>query len=212
MATRRSKSQVVVMLGTKKGAFILRSDKLRRKWQTEGPHFPGWQVFHLTYDPRDGKSVYAATNNEWFGSCIHISRDLGKTWHQAKSSPKFDKKANQTVKKYWHVTPGPDSQPRSVWVGTQPAGLFRSDDWGETYKPVKGLNDHPTKDKWGESGGGPQPDLHTIAFDPANPKRMYIAISSGGAYRSDDAGKKWHPINKGTAADFMPGPPPEVGQ
>ena len=206
-----AKQQVHLMVGTRKGGFVLRSDKSRNSWTLDGPHIPGWSIYHMSADLRDGKSMYAAANNEWFGSAVQVSRDLGKTWNQAKSSPKFNKKSGKTVKRFWHIEPGCASEPGTVWVGTQPAALFRSDDWGETYKSVKGLTDHPTKDKWGPSGAGVEPDLHTITFDPLDDKRMYVAISSGGGYRSDNGGKKWYPINRGIHSDFMPGPPPEVG-
>jgi hypothetical protein len=204
-------SEVAVLVGTRKGAFILRSDLRRKTWKLEGPLFPGMQVHHFISDHREpGKVMYAAANNDWFGPDIQRTRDGGKTWTGTKGGVRYEEGAGLDVKRLWHIRPGRTSEPGVVYCGVDPAGLFRSEDGGETWSEVKGLNRHETRPKWNPGAGGMI--VHTILLDPDVPKRMYVGISAAGVFRSDDNGATWAPRNKNVRADFQPDKFPEVGQ
>lgn len=224
---------VALLVGTKKGLYIFRSSGARSRWKREGPHFPGEPVYHAVFDARDGRSLYAACNWTWGGPKIRVSRDLGKTW-TVTANPAFrpdavvkvfqhvkdpvtgewTSKATTTTlsfKRTWHIEPGHPAQPNVVWAGVEPAALFRSDDRGESWQEVTALTEHPSREKWEPGGGGL--GLHSIALDPADPRRLTIAISAGGAFETSDGGGSWRPANAGTRADFLPGAAsPEVGQ
>ncbi len=204
------KRGVVVMVGTKKGAYLLRSSASRVRWTREGPLFPGEPVFHMSFDPRDGASLYAACNLTWGGPKIQVSRDAGKTWSVA-SNPAFPKGHRNTFRRTWHVEPGHASTPDVVWAGVAPAGLFKSTDRGMTWQPVLSLIDHPTADQW-QAGGAGESALHSIAIDPDDPKTLAIGISAGGVYETQDGGKTWRPWNQGVVAEHLPNKEPEVGQ
>lgn len=204
------KGGVIVMVGTKKGAYLLRSRPARGRWTQEGPLFPGEPVYHLAFDHRDRESIYAACNLSWGGPKIQVSRDLGRTWSVA-SNPAFPPGHRLTFRRTWHIEPGHASQPDVVWAGTAPAALFKSTDRGMSWQPVLSLIDHATSDKW-QPGGAGETALHSIAVDAEDPKRMAIGISAGGAYESSDGGRSWRPYNQGTGARFLPDPEPEVGQ
>lgn len=204
-----AKRSVAVLVGTKKGAYIFRGDAARRRWKAEGPLFPGEPVYHLAFDPRDGRSIWAACNYTWGGPKIRLSRDLGKTW-SITSNPVFREPSSLTFKRAWHIEPGPASKPDVVWVGIEPAALFKTTDGGKYWDPAIGLNDHPSREKWEAGGGGL--GLHSIAIDAADPNRMAIAISAGGAYESRDGGITWRPWNEATRAEHLPKKRPEVGQ
>ena len=208
--TRLKKGSVLVLVGTRKGAFAFRSDARRKNWKIEGPWFAGNQIHHFIFDPRDGGALFAAVNNDWFGADVHRSFDWGGTWTASESGVRYAADSGLSVKRVWHVRPGRAGEPGVVYAGVDPAGLFRSNDRGAAWEEVAGLNRHNTREKWTPGAGGLI--LHSILLPPERPKRIYVAISAAGVFSSDDAGKTWHPRNKNTRADFLPTKYPEVGQ
>ena len=208
------KSRVLVLVGTRKGAFIFESDRARKNWKMLGPHFAGWAVQHITLDRRSGPpgTLFAALYHDVYGANIHRSPDLGKTWQMA-DGPAFPKESEMKVKRIWRVEPGNAARPNEVWAGADPGALFRSEDGGQTWAPVPGLNDHPTREKhWFPGAGGLM--VHCILPHPADPNRMHVAISAAGVFCTDDGGLSWSPKNHGTKACFLPEGQqwPEVGQ
>jgi photosystem II stability/assembly factor-like uncharacterized protein len=231
-------SGVRVLVGTRKGAFILASDGKREKWDVSGPHFAGWEMYHLKGSPADPNRIYASQTSGWFGQIIQRSDDGGKTWHQpgtpagepaAPGPPKsasnkfaYDASANPLTthqwydgtqhpwefKRVWHLEPSL-TDPDTVYAGVEDAALFRSTDGGESWKELPGLRGHGTGPKWQPGAGGMC--LHTIILDPSDPNRIFIAISAAGAFRTDDAGKTWKPINRGLYSPYIPDPRAEVG-
>lgn len=223
MAAKR----VAVMVGTKKGAYIFRASASRGRWSAEGPLFPGEPVHHLAFDPRDGESMYAACNQSWGGPKIRISRDLGRTW-KVTANPAFPKgkvatsnawvqgedwprpvTAELAFARAWHIEPGHASQPRVMFVGVEPAALFRSDDRGATWTEVASLTDHPTRSQWSPGGGGLM--VHSIAVDASGPERMQVGISAAGVFETTDGGRTWTPRNQGIPAPLSPDKDPDVG-
>lgn len=203
------KGSVVVLVGTRKGAFIFRSDARRRSWSLEGPHSPDNHVHHFILDLRDA-TLFAAANNDWFGSDLLRSRNWGRSWEKTQDGIRYAPDSGLSVQRIWHIRPGRPAEPGVVYAGVDPAGLFRSSDSGATWEEIPGLNRHPTREKWTPGAGGLI--LHTILLDPANPGRIFVAISAAGVFRSDDAGRTWLPRNKNTLADFLPEEFPELGQ
>ncbi len=201
---------VVVLVGTRKGAFIFRSDARRRSWAVEGPHFAGGTIHHFVLDPRDCETLYAATYSAWWGADIQRSRNWGRTWLKTKGGVRYEKDTGLSVKCVWHIRPGRASEPGIVYAGVDPAGLFRSNDAGATWEEVRGLNRHPTRPRWTPGAGGLI--VHTIILDAADAQRMFVGISAAGVFRSEDGGRTWQPRNKGTRADFLPNKFPELGQ
>jgi photosystem II stability/assembly factor-like uncharacterized protein len=199
---------VVILAGTRKGLFLLKSREGRSDWTLDGPHLTGWEVFHAIIDPRDGV-LYACTNNAVYGATIHRSNDLGKTWQRTEGLG-LPEESELKLEKTWHVEPGHPSEPDTLWLGGAPGVLFRSDDGGMSFEPNRALLEHPTRDQWNPGAGGLC--CHSIQLDPSNPRTLYIGISAAGVFRSDDGGESWTPRNSGTAADFMPEKYPEVGQ
>ena len=205
------KGDLHLLVGTRKGGFVLRTDARRMKWIVEGPLFPGRQVHHFIRDSRDGgDALFAATFNDWFGSDIQRSTDGGRTWKPTEGGVRYAEDAGLSVKCIWNICPGRASEPGVVYAGVDPAGLFRSEDGGATWAEMRGLNRHETRPQWNPGAGGLI--VHTIILDPANPARMFVAISAAGIFRSDDGGTTWIPRNKNTRADFLPDKFPEVGQ
>jgi hypothetical protein len=214
--------KVRVLIGTRKGGYIAESDTKRKKWKVSGPFQPGKDVFHLAADPRHPGDVYSAANSGFFGPMLFRSSNWGKTWTEiappmmtvsSKRPSPFDEEAQKAPKpivNIWHVEPGPENEPNTVFLGIDPASMFRSDDRGESWVPVPGLNEHETRPKWNPGAGGMC--LHTIVIDPTRPKRMYAGISAAGTFRSDDGGERWRPVNKGVQVSFLPEKAPEVGQ
>ena len=213
----RRSPRVAVLVGTRKGAFILRSDRRRANWKVDGPHFLGSMVHHLVLDPRDGRTLLLAARTGHLGPTVFRSADWGKTWKEAERPPAFRKVAEgekgRVVDHVFWLTPGHPSQPGVWYAGTSPQGLFRSGDGGATWSGLDGFNEHPMYEKWcGPSGGTPDgPKLHSILVDPREPAHLYIGNSGGGVFESMDAGASWRPLNRGVAADFMPDPDPEYG-
>src|SRR5271169_5010984 len=235
-------SKVRVLVGTRKGAFILSSDGRREKWDVSGPHFAGWEIYHLKGSPANPDRLYASQCSGWFGQIIQRSDDGGKTWHQPGSaaneppapgappagvSNMFVYDASEQsgkpltthqwydgtqhpweFKRVWHLEPSL-TEPDTVYAGIEDAALFRSTDGGQTWKELPGLRGNDTGPRWQPGAGGMC--LHTILLDPSDPRRMFIAISAAGAFRTDDAGKTWKPINRGLKSQYIPDPNAEVG-
>ena len=192
----------LVLLGTRKGLFLIRDGDV------EGPLLAGWEVNHALRDPRDG-TLYAAANSWTYGGTVQRSRDGGATWERSEQLA-LPEESGLTVKAAWHVEPGHPSQPQTLYLGVDPGALFRSDDGGESWEPVRGILEHPTRDRWHPGAGGLC--CHSIQVDPQDPARLVVAISAAGAFRTEDGGETWTPANAGVAADFLPDPYPEVGQ
>lgn len=229
-------SQVRVLVGTKKGAFICTSDAGRKDWKIEGPHFMGWEVYHLKGSPVDPDRIYASQTSGWFGQVMQRSDDGGKTWDTPGSteaermtdwgfpggeSNKFvyagvpgshktfdGSDVPWVFKRVWHLEPSL-SDPNTVYAGVEDAAIFKSTDGGASWAEMPGLREHTTGKDWQPGAGGMC--LHTILIDPTNHDRMYVAISAAGAFRTDDGGKTWKPINKGLRSQFLPQEDVEVG-
>src|SRR2546425_39024 len=216
---RPASGPVTLLVGTRKGAFFIRSDRARRSWTLAGPHFLGNIVNHLVLDRRDGKTLLCAVRAGHLGPTVFRSTDFGRTWKEAQRPPAFPKAApgekGLAVEHVFWLTPGHASQPGAWYAGVSPPGLFRSEDGGVTWEGVVGFNANPMRSPWigGEQEQGP-PDgatLHSINVDPRDPGHLYIGISVGGAFESTDGGASWRPLNKGVAADFLPVKDPEYG-
>lgn len=195
---------VLLLAGTMKGAFILRSDKQRREWEVGGPYFPGRAIYALAYDDRNGRRrLWAAINSSFWGSYLSSSDDFGQTWTEPETyGVKFPEGTDASVKQIWQITMGHPDEPDTLYCGVEPAALFKSTDAGASWSLVQGLYDHPHRPQWQPGGGGLC--LHTILPDPSNSKRLFIAISTGGVYRTDDGGENWQPRNMGVRAQFLP--------
>jgi photosystem II stability/assembly factor-like uncharacterized protein len=233
-------SRVRVLVGTKKGAFILTADGKRQNWEVNGPFFAGWEIYHMKASPKDPNRIYASQNSGWFGQIIQRSDDGGKTW----SIPGGEKLPEPTdppggvsnkfvydtsaetgrpltthqwydgtqhpweFKRVWHLEPSL-TDPDTVYAGVEDAALFRSTDGAKSWHELAGLRGHGTGPQWSPGAGGM--GLHTILIDPTNPKRLYIAISAAGAFRTDDGGQTWKPITRGLSSNYMPNPTAEIG-
>ena len=210
---------LAILVGTRKGAFVLTADKTRTKWDIQGPHFLGQIVHHMVLDPRDGKTMLVASRAGHLGPTVFRSTDFGKTWKESQKPPQFptaeDGQTGLVVDHVFWLAPGHASEPDVWYAGSSPQGLFRSDDGGVTWSSVDGFNLNPDRSKWcgnpGQDGTPDGPKLHSVTVDPANAKHLYIAMSSGGVFESFDRGASWAPLNRGCAADFLPTPDPEYG-
>jgi photosystem II stability/assembly factor-like uncharacterized protein len=203
---------VLVLVGTMKGAFLFRSNGARARWDVSGPHFPGHAVYAMAFDGRAGrKRLWASTTSMHWGSVLRTSDDFGATWtNPEQANVKFPADTGLALANIWQIRPGPPQEPNVLWCGVEPASLFESRDGGETWELVRGLHDHPDRPRWEPGGGGLC--LHTILPDPANRERMLVAISTGGVYRTEDGGRTWRSRNLGVRADFLPDKHPEFGQ
>jgi photosystem II stability/assembly factor-like uncharacterized protein len=212
-------SGVRVLVGTRKGAFMLESDGKREKWEVNGPHFGGWEIYHLKGSPADPNRLYASQSTGWFGQLIQRSNDGGKTWEPVGNKFVYDgvPGTHQShdgtphpweFKRVWHVEPSL-TNPDHVYAGVEDAALFQTTDGGQNWSEMPGLRGHGSGSQWSPGAGGL--GLHTIVLDPSNPKRMFIAISAAGAFRSDDAGTTWKAINQGLRSQYIPDPAAEVG-
>lgn len=212
IATSDGTGGTTLLVGTMKGAFLLRSDDARKKWRLEGPHFQGFAVYALLQDSRAGRNrTFAAANNPFFGSALRSSDDQGRTWSEPERyTIKFPEDSGRALKQIWQITPGRAAEPDVLYCGVEPAALFESRDGGETWEPNRGLLMHEHQPRWQPGAGGLC--LHTIVLDPNDPKRMLIAISAAGVYRTDDGGKSWKARNVGVRAEFLPDKYPEFGQ
>ncbi|MCG3128006.1 MAG: hypothetical protein CHACPFDD_02879 [Phycisphaerae bacterium] len=236
-------SSVRLLVGTKKGGFILTSDGSRRKWDVSGPHFAGWEIYHMKGAPADPQRIYASQTSGWFGQVIQRSDDGGKTWTlpgtpsgELPKSPEgfpmgesnkfvYDTSAETgkpltthqffdgtqhawEFKRVWHLEPSL-ADPNTAYAGVEDAAIFRTTDGGRTWHELAGLRGHGTGPQWSPGAGGM--GLHTIVQDASDPKRMHIAISAAGVFRTDDGGKTWAPKNRGLTSNYLPDPNVEVG-
>ena len=212
-------SGVRVLVGTRKGAFILTSDEKREKWGVSGPHFAGWEIYHLKGSPVDQNRIYASQTSSWFGQVMQRSNDGGVTWEPIGNEFKYEGVPGThqwydgslrpwEFKRVWHLEPSL-TDVDTVYAGVEDAALFRSVDAGASWQELSGLRDHETGPRWQPGAGGMC--LHTIILDPSNPDRIFVAISAAGAFRTDDGGITWKPINKGLHSLYMPDPTAEVG-
>lgn len=207
-----------LLIGTRKGAWIYRSDAGRRTWSVQGPIFLGQIVNHLVLDPRDGRTMLMAAKTGHLGPTIFRSTDGGETWTEARKPPAFPKSDDPATARsvdhtFW-LQPGHASEPGVWWAGVSPPGLFVSHDAGETWESVEGFNEHPMYWKWSPADAG-TPDgalLNQVIVDPRDPAHMYVATSGGGVFESRDRAETWAPLNQGVEANFMPDPYPEYGQ
>jgi photosystem II stability/assembly factor-like uncharacterized protein len=210
---------VRVLVGTRKGAFVLTSDGKRERWDVSGPHLAGWEIYHMKGSPVDPNRLYASQSSGWFGQVIQRSDDGGKTWEPAGNNFVYDGVPGThqwydgtphpwEFKRVWHLEPSL-TDPETVYAGVEDAGLFRSADGGKTWAELSGLRGHGSGPHWQPGAGGLC--LHTIILDPSDSQRIYIAISAAGAFRSDDAGQTWKPINRGLVSPQIPQPTAEVG-
>lgn len=209
--------RLAVLVGTRKGLFVLSADRGRRRWRMNGPHFLGEAVNHALLDPRDGRTLVAAVKAGHLGPTVYRSQDLGTTWKEASRPPQFARAegaGGDAVDHVFWLTPGHASQPGRWYAGTSPQGLFVSDDGGASWEGVAGFNGLRGTAPWIARGQDAPPDgatLHSINVDPADPRHLYIGLSAGGAFDSDDGGATWKPLNGGCAADFLPDPEAEYG-
>ena len=237
-----------VLVGTKKGAFILTSDGTRENWSVAGPHFAGWEIYHVKGSPVDPDRIYASQTSDWFGQVIQRSNDGGVTWEQPGSGSKLPEsppssedgepmpqgKSNMFVydtseetgkpltthqwydgtqhpwefARVWHLEPSL-TDPDAVFAGVEDAALFQTTDGGQTWHELAGLRGHDTGAAWSPGAGGMC--LHTILLDPADPGRIYVAISAAGSFRTMDGGETWTTINRGLSSSFMPDPTADIG-
>jgi photosystem II stability/assembly factor-like uncharacterized protein len=212
-------SGVRLLVGTRKGAFILTSDGARQQWQVSGPNFAGWEIYHLKGSPVNPDRLYASQTSGWFGQVIQRSDDGGSTWAPVGNQFAYEGVPGMhqwydgtprpwEFKRVWHLEPSL-TEPEAVYAGVEDAALFRSNDGGQTWQELAGLRGHGSGPSWQPGAGGMC--LHTILLDPNNAERMFIAISAAGAFRSDDAGKGWRPVNRGLKSEGIPDPNAEVG-
>lgn len=196
--------RLLVLLGTKKGAFILEGDRNRRSWRVRGPMCDGWPIRHVNADPSDG-AIYAGGGNEWYGPAVWKSLDAGASWTHSSAGLSYGD-AGPRLGTVWNVTPAHGS----LYAGVDPAGLFRSDDRGATWRQVEGLRRHPTTPGWQPGYGGLC--LHSIVPHVDDPRQMWVAISAVGTFYTADGGETWEPRNRGVRAEFLPERYPETGQ
>ncbi|MHB8460159.1 MAG: WD40/YVTN/BNR-like repeat-containing protein, partial [Candidatus Limnocylindrales bacterium] len=196
--------RILLLVGTKKGTFILRSDGDRRTWTIDGPMCEGWPIQDISADPATG-ALYAGGGSPWYGPTVFRSDDLGASWTQSSDGLTYGD-AGPKITAVWNVT----AAHGSLFAGVGPAGLFRSEDGGRSWAHVEGLTNHPTRSTWQPGAGGLI--CHTIVPHPTDPARMWIAISAVGTFETRDGGASWEPRNEGVRADFMPDPRPVTGQ
>ena len=210
---------VRVLVGTRKGAFILTADEARKKWDVTEPIFAGHEMYHVKGSLVDPNRLYASQTSDWFGQTMQRSDDGGKTWTPVGNDFAYDGTTGThqwydgtphpwEFKRVWHLEPSL-SDPDTVYAGVEDAALFKSVDAGQSWQELAGLRTHSTGNTWQPGAGGMC--LHSIVLDPTNPDRIFVAISAAGAFRSEDGGVTWTPINKGLVSDFMPDPDAEVG-
>ena len=197
------------MVGTKKGAFVFTSDSARKQWKVAGPSFRGNEIYHVAYDRRSRKMLASVNSNHW-GPTVATSKDLGGSWTESKTPPRFPKGSGLSVERVWHIEPGREDEPGVVYAGVAPACLFKSEDGGVSWEVNDALLKHKTRKKWTPGAGGLC--LHTILLHPRTLKRMHIGISAVGTLRTDDGGNSWKFQNKNVLADFNPVKYPEYGQ
>ena len=212
-------SRVRVAVGTRKGAFILTSDGSRKDWDVDGPHFGGWEIYHVKGSPADPDRLYASQTSGWFGQIIQRSDDGGRTWNPVGNDFHYEGETGThqwydgtphpwEFARVWHLEPSP-TDPDRVYAGVEDAALFVSDDGGHNWAELAGLRGHSTGSAWQPGAGGMC--LHTVILDRDRPERIIAGISAAGAFRSDDGGRSWRPVNKGLHSEGIPDPDAEVG-
>ena len=212
-------SGVRVLVGTRKGAFVLAADAKRTAWKVSGPHFAGWEIYHLKGSPADPDRLYASQSSGWFGQTMQRSDDGGQTWKpvgnqfayegETGTHQHYDGTARPwEFKRVWHLEPAPDD-PDTAYAGVEDAALFRTTDGGQSWHELPGLRQHGSGAQWMPGAGGMC--LHTILLDPRGAQRMFIAISAAGVFRTDDGGRTWRPMNRGLHSNTIPDPDAEVG-
>ena len=220
-----TKSEAIrILIGTRKGTYVVEGDAHRQRWKVGPWAHEGSDVFHVVADPRHPGDLYAAVNNGFWGPMVQRSRNWGKKWSETATPLTALKKARQPafndenptaavrrpLNNIWHIEPGPEEDPDTVFLGADPHLLFRSSDRGDSWEPIDSINQHPGKKDWAPGAGGHC--LHTILLDPRDARRLYIGLSAVGTFRSEDAGESWTPTNKGVLAPFLPNKHPETGQ
>lgn len=212
-------SRIRVLVGTRKGAFILSADGKRQRWRVQGPHFGGWEVYHLKGSPANPERLYASQSSSWFGQVMQRSDDGGRSWetvgnqfgYEGETSPHlwYDGTPHPwEFKRVWHLEPD-SADPDTAYAGVEDAALFRTRDGGKSWQELPGLRRHASSAQWMPGAGGMC--LHSILVDPADPRRLHVAISAAGSFRSDDAGQSWRPVNQGLRSLHIPDPVAEVG-
>jgi len=217
-------NKVRVLLGTRKGTYVVEGDARRRRWKVGPVAHAGNEVYHVVADPRHPGELYAAVNNGFWGPEVQRSRNWGKKWQEIATpltpvrkdrTPAFNEADPMTpvprpLNNLWHIEPGHPSEPETVYLGADPHLLFRSSDRGSSWEPIVSINNHPARKGWSPGAGGAC--LHTILIDPRDARRLYVGLSAVGTFRSDDGGASWKPTNKGVVAPFLPNKYPETGQ
>lgn len=212
-------SSVRVLVGTRKGAFVITADGARTNWNIAGPFFGGWELYHLKGSPADPNRIYASQGTGWFGQLIQRSDDGGRTWAAVDNKFLYDGVPGThqwydgtphpwEFKRVWHLEPSL-TDPDVVYAGVEDAALFRSTDGGASWSEMSGLRKHGSGSQWAPGAGGLC--VHTVILDPADAQRMFVAISAAGAFRSDDGGENWKAINQGLRSNHIPDPTAEVG-
>ncbi|MFF5288317.1 WD40/YVTN/BNR-like repeat-containing protein [Paractinoplanes globisporus] len=210
---------VRLLVGTRKGAFTLTADGMRKDWEVSGPHFGGWEIYHVNGSAADPDRLWASQSSGWFGQIIQRSDDGGKSWNPVGNDFAYDGEVGEHLwydgnprpwefKRIWHLEPS-RTDPDLVYAGAEDAALYRSTDGGTSWTELTALRTHESGPRWQPGAGGMC--LHTIILDPADPKRMFVAISAAGAFRTDDGGETWLPINKGLRSGGIPDEDAEVG-
>jgi hypothetical protein len=201
--------RIKLLVGTNKGLFIYSSDMNRREWNLSGPFLSGWEVYSVLGDSRHGHRIFAGTSHAAYGATIRISDDMGESWTQIENGPSYSKESGFSLNRIWQLVQGGVSEPDTLFAGVEEAGIFISRDRGSSWRELDGLTKHPSRPGWFGGAGGMC--LHTIIIDPQNPRRMWVAISAVGVFRSEDGGESWTPRNQGLARVPTGQPYEEVG-
>lgn len=204
-------AEAVLLVGTRKGLWIGRSDEDRRSWQFDEPRFLMEAVYGVGVDTRGSTPrLFAGGTSEHWGPGVYYSDDLGRTWSETHGAAvRFSPDIGASVERVWQIQPASAAEPDVVYAGTQPSALFRSEDRGESFSLVRSLWDHPHREHWGAGYGGQA--IHTIIPDAVRPEHLTVAMSTGGVYRTDDGRQSWAPVNTGIRVTFLPDPYPEYG-
>ncbi len=207
-----SRGDVLLMIGTTKGAFLFTADPSRKSWRMDGPHFPGQEVYSMALDQRgEAPVLWASPSSAFWGATLRRSDDLGAGWSNEDAHPvRFPEESDLALARIWQIAPGPEDDLDRLYLGVEPSCLFESRDGGDSWSPVAGFLNHEHRERWTPGNGGLC--LHTIVQRPDARERMLVAFSTGGVYATEDGGASWSPRNHGVRAEFLPDPHPEFGQ